>query len=90
LKNYLRFHGIIESCPTSLLSGIIGSPSISMLIEPDGTLELLATYDKININYFKNICAISPQKSALNIVKINLILNFIEIKIYIKNKIEHL
>jgi len=73
-KTYLKNHGIIESCPTSLLSGITGQPCISMFIEPDGALELLGTYDKINLNYFKNVSAISPQKSAANLVI--LILNY--------------
>jgi hypothetical protein len=70
-KTFIKNHGIIESCPTSLLSGILGSPSISMMIEPDGSLELIGTYDKINLNYFKNILAISPQKSATTLVTDN-------------------
>jgi len=64
----LKNHGIIESCPSPLLSGIIGSPCISMIIEPDGSLELVGTFDKLNNNYFKNISAISPQKSSINLV----------------------
>lgn len=64
----MKNHGIIESCPCPLLSGIMGSPCISMLIEPDGSLELIGTFDKLNYNYFKNISAISPQKSSINLV----------------------
>jgi len=52
-----------------MLSGIIGSPSISMLIEPDGSLELIGTFDKINNNFFKNICAITPKQPIVNLVK---------------------
>jgi hypothetical protein len=81
LKTYLRNHGVIESCPTSMLSGIIGSPCVSMFIEPDGSLELLGTYDKINFNYFRNVSAISPQKSSINIV--NKFLNFFNFLIFI-------
>ncbi len=69
LKCYLKNNGIIESCPSHMLSGIIGSPSISMLIEPDGSLELIGTFDKINNNFFKNICAITPKQPIVNLVK---------------------
>lgn len=44
-----------------MLSGIIGSPCVSMFIEPNGSLELLGTYDKINLNYFKNVSSVAPQ-----------------------------
>lgn len=69
LNEFCEFEGVIESCPTNSLSGITGSPCISMFIEPDGNIDLIGTYDKINYNYFRNIAALSPQTSLPNLVK---------------------
>ena len=67
LKEYTKQKGIIESCPTFDLSGIMGSPSLPILIEPSGKIKVLPTYDKINVEFFKNIGCISPQKSLLDV-----------------------
>ena len=63
LQEFISNRGVIEACPTTNPSNIIGSPSIPILIEPDGSIEHLPTYDKINIFSFRNIGAISPQRS---------------------------
>lgn len=68
LKEFCENQGVIESCPTNSLSGINGSPAISMFIEPDGNVDLIGTYDKINHNYFRNIAAVAPQSSIPNLV----------------------
>jgi len=68
LKLFCENQGIIESCPTNSLSGITGSPAISMFVEPDGNVELIGTYDKINLNFFRNIAALAPQSSIPNLV----------------------
>ncbi len=68
LKEFCENQGIIESCPTNSLSGITGSPAISMYIEPDGNVEFVGTYDKINHNYFRNLAALAPQTSIPNLV----------------------
>jgi len=70
LKEFCEYQGVIESCPTNSLSGITGSPAISIFIEPDGNIELIGTYDKINQNYFRNIAMLCPQTSIINLVKI--------------------
>ena len=62
-KAYLDNRGIIEPCPTYNPSNIIGSPCIPIFIEPSGNIEHMATYDKINLAYFRNIGGISPQTS---------------------------
>lgn len=62
--------GIIEACPTYLLSGIIGSPAISFLIEPDGSINEHISYDRISANYFSTIAAVSPQTSIQNLVSL--------------------
>ena len=64
-KDYLENRGIIEPCPTYNPSNIIGSPCIPIFIEPSGNIEHMPTYDKINLTYFRNIGAISPQSSYI-------------------------
>ncbi len=62
-KAYLENRGIIEPCPTYNPANILGSPCIPIFIEPSGNIEHMPTYDKINLTYFRNIGAISPQAS---------------------------
>lgn len=69
LKKFIEEKGVIESCPTNFMTNINGSPCIAMNIEPDGKLEYLGSYDKLNVNNFRNYINISPQKSLLNMVK---------------------
>ena len=68
INELCRIGGIIEACPTYLLSGILGSPAVSFLIEPDGNINEYISYDKICSNYFSTIAAISPQTSIQNLV----------------------
>ena len=63
IEYYLNNKGIIEACPTKYLDGIMGHPCIPMLIEPNGNIKLLPSFEKINIDYFKNIINISPQSN---------------------------
>jgi hypothetical protein len=69
-KHFCNNKGVIEACPTSSLTGIVGNPCVSIFIEPDGNVENLGTFDKINASHFKNFAAISPQKTIPNLVKI--------------------
>ena len=62
LENYLSNKGIIEACPTKYLDGIMGHPCIPILIEPNGKIKILQTFEKINSDYFKNIICTSPQE----------------------------
>ncbi len=64
-KAYLENRGIIEPCPTYNPANILGSPCIPIFIEPSGNIEHMRTYDKINLSYFRNIGAISPQSSFI-------------------------
>ena len=72
MKNYTKYGGIIEACPTFNLINIMGSPSFPILIEPNGNIEVLNSYDKINLFSFRNIGAISPEKSTKSIKKNNI------------------
>jgi len=66
-EEFCLYGGVIEACPTNSLAGIVGSPSISFMVEPDGNIDFLCSYDKINLNYFRNISAITPQISIPNL-----------------------
>ena len=70
MKYYIKYGGIIEAYPSfNLNNNIIGSPSFPIFIEPNGNIEILNSYDKINLFSFRNIGAISPEKSMRNIKK---------------------
>ena len=55
LSHFLSNRGIIECCPTKGLSGIMGKPCIPILIEPTGNIKVFPSYEKINVDNFKNI-----------------------------------
>ncbi|MCQ2817558.1 MAG: hypothetical protein MJ252_09870 [archaeon] len=65
LDALLAYGGIIEACPVPSPSKVLSSPCIPFLIEPDGKIEFLPTYDKSNLFYFKCIGATSPSKLFL-------------------------
>ena len=44
----------------------MGHPCVPILIEPNGNVKVLPTFDKYNIDYFKNFICTSPQKSMDN------------------------
>ena len=62
LSHFLSNRGIIECCPTEGLSGIMGKPCIPIIIEPNGAIKVLPSYERINIDNFKNIINTSPQR----------------------------
>ena len=59
--------GIIEACPTFNLSGIVGSPAISFLIEPNGFIKNFYSYDKVPNKNLSTACYISPQNTITNL-----------------------
>ena len=63
---FLKNSGIIEACPTSDLDGIMGRPCIPLLIEPNGKIKILPTFEKINVEHFKNVINTSPQSNIDN------------------------
>ena len=66
LEMFLRNKGIIEACPTKGLEGVMGIPCIPLLIEPNGKIKILPSFEKINVNYFKNVICTSPQNNIDN------------------------
>ena len=70
---FCNMGGIIEACPTFSLGLILGSPAVSMLIEPDGKIQTICVYDKINYSSFRNFGAVSPQYSFPEFVKFKII-----------------
>ena len=63
---FLKNSGIIEACPTNDLDGIMGRPCIPLLIEPNGKIKILPTFEKINVEHFKNAINTSPQNNIDN------------------------
>jgi len=69
IKELCKNGGVIEARPNCKKSDI-SSPSISFFIEPNGSIEVIGSYDKIQINDYVNLGCIFPQKSLPNIVSI--------------------
>ena len=65
-SKFLFEKGIIECCPTKTLEGIMNSPCLPIFIEPSGKIRILPSFEKINVDYFKNIASTSPQSSINN------------------------
>ena len=70
LQKFLTEKGVIECCPTKNLDGIMNNPCLPIFIEPNGKIKILPSYEKINIDFFKNIATTSPQNS-LNSAELN-------------------
>ena len=66
LQKFLSEKGIIECCPTKTLDGIMNNPCLPIFIEPGGKIKILPSYEKINVDFFKNIASTSPQNSINN------------------------
>ena len=66
IKKFLEEKGIIECCPTKNLEGIINNPCLPIFIEPNGKIRILPSFEKINVDYFKNIASTSPQTTINN------------------------
>ena len=62
----LNRKGVIECCPTKNLDGIMNNPCLPIFIEPNGKIKILPSYEKINVDFFKNIATTSPQNSLNN------------------------
>jgi len=44
LKDFVRIGGVIEAAPNS---PVVGNPSFCFLVEPNGYVSLVTSYDKI-------------------------------------------
>jgi hypothetical protein len=75
MGEFTRNGGMIQAAP-SQLSKNLGSPGILFNIEPDGSVEILSTYEKINAYPFMSCGYVSPQTClpALNYTSIVTIL----------------
>lgn len=69
INELIRSGGVIEACPTFMISNIIGSPTISFFIEPDGKISNIISFDKVVVNSFIGVGATSPQISIQNLVR---------------------
>ena len=66
ITKFLEEKGIIECCPTKFLDGIMNNPCLPIFIEPNGKIRILPSFEKINVDFFKNIASTSPQNSINN------------------------
>ena len=66
IKKFLNEKGIIECCPTKNLDGVMNNPCLPIFIEPNGKIRVLPSFEKINVDFFKNIACTSPQNSINN------------------------
>ena len=66
LQKFLKEKGVIECCPTKNLDGIMNNPCLPIFIEPNGKIKILPSFEKINVDFFKNIATTSPQNSLNN------------------------
>ena len=66
LQKFLKEKGVIECCPTKNLDGIMNNPCLPIFIEPNGKIKILPSYEKINVDFFKNIATTSPQNILNN------------------------
>ena len=66
ITKFLDEKGIIECCPTKYLDGIMNNPCLPIFIEPSGKIRILPSFEKINVDFFKNIASTSPQTSINN------------------------
>ena len=62
MASFCRVGGIIEAAPTCL-SHQMASPSISFVINPDGTVSILGSMDKITARPYVNSGCFFPQTS---------------------------
>lgn len=61
MNEFSRNGGVIQAAP-SQLSKKLGSPGITFLIEPNGEVKIISTYEKINAYPFMTCGYMSPQK----------------------------
>ena len=66
INKFLNEKGIIECYPTKFLDGIMNNPCLPIFIEPNGKIRILPSFEKINVDFFKNIASTSPQTSINN------------------------
>jgi len=58
-RNFFQRGGVIQATPNNAISKQQAF-SVSFLIEPDGTCELLGTFDKISSEPYQNFCCSMP------------------------------
>jgi hypothetical protein len=59
LQSFCKVGGVIEAAPTCL-STQMASPSIAFLIEPDGNIELIGSFDKFASREYLNAGCFFP------------------------------
>jgi hypothetical protein len=65
IEAFCKVGGVIEATP-NCLSNLMASPSISFLVEPNGEIQLLASFDKFAAKEYINGGCFFPQQSLPN------------------------
>lgn len=65
IEAFCKVGGVIEAAP-NCLSNLMASPSISFLVEPNGEIQLLASFDKFAAKEYINGGCFFPQQSLPN------------------------
>jgi len=66
IKEFCKTGGVIEAQP-NCTSSSISSPSVSFMIEPNGNIEVIGSFDRFSVRPFINGGCSYPQTSLLNI-----------------------
>ena len=72
LELFCKVGGVIEAAPPLCQINQLQSPSVSFLIEPDGQMVLIGSFDKFQSAEFVNAGCFSPQASlpSIDLLKI--------------------
>ena len=63
IKEFCRVGGVIECAPPLCNINQLNYPSVSFLIEPDGNVKLIGSYDKFSGSEMVNAGCFAPQTS---------------------------
>jgi len=89
MEDFCRSGGVIEAAPPMFQINQLQSPSVSFLIEPDGFVKLIGSFDRFSSAEFINAGCFFPQTSlpSLDLLKI---CNSVGSALYDKNVIGHI
>ena len=69
MRAFVGAGGVIEAAP-NCGSGLVGSPSVAFIIEPDGEVDVTGSYDRFACKDMVNIGAYFPQTSLPMMVRV--------------------
>ena len=76
IEAFCKVGGVIEAAPFCK-SSQVSSPSISFFVEPDGSVDLVGSFDRFSAHEFVNVGCFFPQTSLPNMVTVRSITFFL-------------